>query len=115
MDDRGHEEKRLLAALAAIAEVDPPAWLDERIRARLLRPAGRRLGRPALATGLALGALAALFFGLTVAFAEAGAAEQAVSLAVLLLVAYMVASVAVTAPLLLLRARRTAVALEVTR
>ena len=115
MDDRSRDEKRLFSALAAIAEVDPPSWLDERVRARILRPEGRRLSRPALAAGLALGALAALFFGVTIALAAAGAAEQAVSLAVLLLVGYMAVSVAATAPLLLTCGRRMTAAIEVTR
>ena len=101
-----HEEAerlgRVLQLLQADASIDPPATLDQRVRAWIgsTRPTPRPVIRPFLAAGLGAASFIALIAGTAGLMAQAGAAEYGPTLAVLLGGVYLAISSAATLPLL---------------
>ena len=84
------------------AERPVPASLDHRVRTALRTmplPDGR-FASPTLALGLALAATLARTIRLAVSFAAAGAAERGVSIATVVVVAYLGVASVVSLPLL---------------
>jgi len=120
-NDRRHgapldDPRRIRAALAASAEIEPPSRTDAVVRRLLTElplPSPFAL-RPGLAAGLAVAALFALVVGVAGAMAQAGAADAGPLLAVVAVGIYLALSAAATLPILLqARARRDAERLEV--
>ena len=93
----------LSARLRASAELAVPAALDHRVRTalRTMPLAVRAFALPVMALGLAIAATLAMTVSMALSFAAAGAGEDGVFIATLMVVAYLGFSSVVALPLLL--------------